>query len=464
MNARTAPFLSETMAAFVAGKDYDSIPEAMRRWAKLIVLDAIGNAYASTRFEFAHKALSSLSGLSSGNSTVIGMPVQLALRDAVLMNGTLMHGLDYDDTYLPGGVHLTGSCVPTALALAEQLQASGREFLTACALGLEAGVRLGAASKGGFLKLGFHPTSLIGTFASALIAGRLMQLSHKHLVMAQGVALSFASGNMQPTQEGAWAKRLHAGWAGAAGITAASMARQGFTGPLETYEGRFGLFPCFLGPNAADADLSLATHELGERWEFSRSSIKLYPVCYHSHAFMRAATELRNEKKLDIGQIESIHALVAEVAVPMICEPLEARRKPHNSYATQFSLPYAIACCLVRGRFGLEEIDESAYSDPRLLALAQKVSYEIDPKSGWPKYRTGEIIVRMKNGQEIALRKNILPDEQAADKDIFDKFMDNTRFSLPPSQAKKILEMIRNIERVPDIREVTRILAGRSIS
>jgi 2-methylcitrate dehydratase PrpD len=462
MNAKTTPLLSDSMAAFVVEKDYDSIPEAVRRWAKLLILDTIGNAYASTRYEFAHKALSALSGLGSGNATVIGMPVRLALRDAVLMNGTLAHGLDYDDIYLPGGLHLSASCVPTALALAEHAQASGQDFLTACVLGLEAGLRLGAAGKGRFLKIGFHPTSLIGTFASALVAGRLMQMSHKQLMMAQGLALSFASGNMQPTQEGAWAKRAHAGWAGAAGITAASMAKEGFTGPLEAYEGVYGLFsPCFLGKYAPDADLNLATHELGQRWELPRSSIKAYPVCYHSAAFMNAAIELKNEERLDVAKIESVHALVAETAVPFICEPLAAKRKPHNSYASQFSLPYAIACCLSRGRFGLEETEESAYSDPGLLALAQKFSYGIDPNSGWPNFRSGEIIVRMKNGREISKRKNILPDEQVAETTIFEKFMDNTRNSLAPSQARKIFDTIHDIESVSNFREITRLLAGR---
>ena len=462
MSENNVPLLSTALATFISNHGYDEFPEAMRRWTKLMVLDAVGNAYASTRFEFARKALNALSRLGLGDSTVIGMPERLALRDAVLMNGTLMHGLDYDDTSLPGGVHLSGSCVSTAFALCEPEHSCGKDFLPACALGFEAGVRLGAASKSSFLKLGFHPTSLIGTFAGTLVAGRLWKLSHAQLVMAQGIALSFASGNMQPTQEGAWSKRLHAGWGGAAGVTAASMASQGFTGPLEAYEGRFGLFPSFLGPHAADADLSLATHELGERWEFSRSSIKLYPVCYHSHAFMRAATEMRNETRLDTTQIASIKALVAPVAVPMICEPLETRRKPHNSYATQFSLPYALACCLIRGRFGLEEIEESAYTDPQLLALAQKVCYEIDSNTGWPKFRTGEIIVRMKNGEEIRRRKSLYPDEPPADKDIIDKFMDNTRLSMSSTQAESTIDLILNIERVPDMSAVTRILSGQS--
>ena len=99
--------LSDIFAGFVATQDGKAIPQEVRNSAKLLMLDAIGNAYAATRFEFAHKGLTALQGLSSGDARVIGMPARLALRDAILMNGMLVHGLDFDDTYLPGSAHLT---------------------------------------------------------------------------------------------------------------------------------------------------------------------------------------------------------------------------------------------------------------------------------------------------------------------------------------------------------------------
>ena len=157
------------------------------------------------------------------------------------------------------------------MALAAQADASGADLLAAYALGMESGARLGGASKGAFLKGGFHPTSLLGIFASTLAAGRLSHLTHAQLVMAQGIALSWASGNMQPTQEGTWAKRLHAGLAGAGAINGVAMAKNDFTGPFEVYEGRYGLFNCFLGAHAAEADLPFITRDLGAHWELLRT-------------------------------------------------------------------------------------------------------------------------------------------------------------------------------------------------
>ena len=455
--------ISDALAEFVLGATLARIPAEVQQWAKLLMLDAIGNAYAASRFEFASSALAALTtlkGLGAGESCVIGSDARLPLRDAVMMNGTLIHGLDYDDTYLPGATHLGASCFPTALALCAQREAGGADFLAAYTLGMEAGTRLGNAGKGAFLKGGFHPTSLLGIFASTLTAGRLQQLTHAQLVMAQGIALSWASGNMQPTQEGTWAKRLHAGLAGAGAINAVALAQQNFTGPFEVYEGRYGLFPCFLGAHASEADLPFITRDLGEHWEVLRTSVKLFPACYQSHAFMNAALELREQEAIDVNEIESIRTLIAETAVPLVCEPLAAKQKPQNSYAASFSLPYAVSCCLIRGRFGLDETEEVAFTDPALLKLAQKVSYEIDPNSGFPKYRSGEVIVRMRDGREFSRRKNIMPGDRAPQAEVVRKFMDNTRYALSADSAVSIIDTVLHVECVANVRTLAQALAG----
>ncbi len=452
--------ISEALAAFF--NSGDEIPQHITQRSKLLMLDAIGIALASSVHDFAATAVRAMRTLSSGEAAVIGMRETLSLRDAALVNGTLVHGLDYDDTYLPGSVHLTASCVPAALGVGAFMGASGRDVLTACTLGLEAGARLGAAGKGGFARAGFHATSVLGTFAAALIAGRLMKLTDAQLVTAQGIALSATSGTMQPLQEGSWTKRLHPGLAAAAAITAASLAREGFTAPTASYEGKFGLFRCFQGAHidAGDAgDPALVTVDLGQKWEFPRASIKLYPAGHHSHAFMSAAKKLARAHKLRAEDIQSIHARIAEIAVPLICEPLEGRFAPQSSYAAQFSLPYGIACCLERGRFGLEEIEEPAYTDPKLIALARKFSYSIDPNSGFPKSRTGEVIVRLNDGREFSQRESILPDEPATGEEIIEKFMNNAQSMMPAARAEEIREAILNIEKAASAKTLSLLLA-----
>jgi 2-methylcitrate dehydratase PrpD len=127
---------------------------------------------------------------------------------------------------------------------------------------------------------------------------------------------------------------------------------------------------------------------------------------------------------------------------------------PTSSYAAQFSLPYGVACCLARGHFGLEELEQPAYTDPQLLALSQKVTYEIDPNSGFPKFRSGEVIVRTRNGRRYAQRESILPDEPAGADEIIEKFMMNATSAIPAARAERIRDMVMHLESQTSAREL----------
>ena len=454
------PTISQTLAQFATRLAWDEIPAPVQERAKLLLIDAIGVAFASTQFDFAQRALAALKQLGAGDSPVIGMSDTLALRDAAMLNGMLIHGLDYDDTYLPGSVHLTASCVPTVLGVAAANGASGKELLIALALGLETAARLGAAGSGGFLRAGFHATSVCGTFGATLAAGRLMRLDAAQLTLAQGAALSMASGTMQPMQDGSWTKRMHPGWAAVSGITAATLAREGYIGPSEAYEGRFGLFTTFLGTHAKEADVSGIVDGLGDEWQFPRASVKLFPACHQSHAFFNAAIGIARKHKISVTDIDSIRARIAEPAVPLVCEPLAAKRKPDSSYAAQFSLPYGIACCLTRGGFGLAELDERSFKDEGLVALAHKVDYEVDPESGFPKIRTGDVLVNMKGGANYKQREQILPDEPAPAEAILDKFTGTTAAAMAAGRTARLRDMLLELERLPNVRELTRLLSA----
>jgi 2-methylcitrate dehydratase PrpD len=264
---------------------------------------------------------------------------------------------------------------------------------------------------------------------------------------------------MQPMQDGSWTKRMHPGLAGASAVTAATFARHGFVGPTEAYEGRFGLYPCFLKEHAKDVDPASAAAELGERWEFPRSSVKLFPACHQSHAFFNAAIAIAREQALNLERIETIRVRIAEPAAPLICEPLASKRKPDSSYAAQFSLPYGIAACLTRRRFGLDELEAASYEDPALLALAHKVDYEIDPNPGFPKFRSGEVIVKTREGQTHSKRENIVPDEPAAEEAIIAKFMDNTAPITSQERAARIRDVVLDLETLTDARALTALLS-----
>jgi 2-methylcitrate dehydratase PrpD len=456
----STPVVSEQLAAFANRISYDDIPTQISRRAKHLILDALGIAFASSRYEFATCALLALSGLSSGSSTVIGTPVRLSLRDALLMNGTLIHGLDFDDTYLPGSMHLTASAVPSALGVGAEIGASGRDVLAALAIGMEVSARVAAAGKGGFQQAGFHPTGVAGTFGCTLLTSRLWNMSTDQMVVAQGIALSTASGTVQPMLDGTWTKRMHPGWAASSAITAAAMARQGYLAPRESYEGKFGLYALYLGEYAKNADHSVITEALGEVWEFARTSIKLFPACHQAHAFMNAAIKIAKGHAVEPAQVTSVKALIARQGINMVCEPLAVKRAPDSSYAAQFSLPYTVACCLRRGAFGLADLEPAALEDFSTLELSRKLEYEIDPKAGFPAYRSGEIIVELRNGEQLRQRENIMPDDVIADSDIERKFFSNAEMVMSRDRAQQIMAAILDLDNEPNVRRVVDLLGA----
>lgn len=445
--------ISETLAAFASGLRLDEVPAAVSERARHLALDALGVALASSRNDFARIALAGVQAIGDrGDNPVIGMGAQLALRDAILMNGLLVHGLDYDDTYLPGSVHLCATSVPAAFGMAAHRHASGRDLLAALIVGLESGARIAQAGRGNIHKAGFHPTSVCGAFSGALVAGRLLGLDPEQLTRAQGIALATASGTVQPMQDGTWTKRFHPGWAAASGVVSAHMAQAGFTGPTLAYEGGYGFYKVFLGARAHEAEPSLASEGLGTRWEFPSSSIKLYPACHHIHAFVNAAREIRQQLggRLRVEEVETVQALVAGVAVPLVCEPLAEKLAPASSYIAQFSLQYAVACGLLRGAFGLGELEPAVREDRTLTELARKVSHEVDPDSGFPTSRTGELIVRLRDGRVLRVRNEILPEEPAPNDAIVAKFMENAGLAVTPARAAELCERVLDLHRLPD--------------
>ena len=359
------PTIASQLADFTGSLRLDAIPRDIFDKSKLLLLDMVGAALASSSFDFGKRAVAWLPVFGTGPSTVIGFRERLALRDAVLVNGILVHGLDYDDTSIYGRVHPSSSCGTTALGLGSHLGVNGTELLLSYIAALECTVRLGAVVKGGFQQRGFHPTGVVGTFGATIAAGRLLGLSASELAMAQGIALSMASGSQEFATEGAWTKRMHPGWAGVGGITAAALAKGGFIGPKLAYEGKRGLYNLYLADLAAQCDLALATDRLAADWQIETIAYKPFPACYFNVPTIDAAVRLAEQHQLRASDIAHVRALLPQAAVNLVCEPKSAKRRPHDSYAAQFSIYFTTAAALIRRRFTLDDLEDAALHDRR---------------------------------------------------------------------------------------------------
>lgn len=428
--AEAPPPITHALARFAATTAHDAIPEVVRTRALHHMLDAAGIAVATTRYDHAHRVLTAMRGLAGtadGAVPLFGFPGRLAPRDAAIVNGYLCHGLDFDDTHVAGIVHPTASVLPAVLSTAAHVGASGEAMVTAFVIGIEAAARLGMVAQGGFHQVGFHPTGMIGVFGCALAAGRLMGLNEEQLAMAQGIALSLASGSLEFVEDGAWNKRLHPGWAAQAGMTAAALAREGFIGATSPYDGRFGLFKSYLGTHKDRADFALATAGLGTTWELMQVAIKPYPACHFTHACIDSALILRRQGALP-ERIEAIEVQVPEGVFKTVCEPEANKLNPANSYDAQFSVQWLTACAFVNGRFGLAELRDDRIGDPDVLALTRKVRFADFPDSPFPKAYSGGVTVTLDDGRVLRHHEPVnrgAADRPLSNEDIVAKFRAN---------------------------------------
>lgn len=451
MDAQVAQRISPSraLAEFAAGLRYDDIPPRVRDLAKLLILDALGCGLAATGYDFAKATLAGAQALGGdGPCAVIGSPARLPLRDAALVNGVLLHGLDFDDSNFLAIVHPTVACLPALLGVAQMQAASGRDMLTAYVAGMEAAIRVGAAARGIFHHIGFHATGLVAHFSSAIVAGKLMELDAAALVRAQGITASTSSAVQVFLEEGAWTKRLHPAWGAVAGITAAGLAQHGFFGPSRAYEGRFGFFETHAQTHLPEVDYTRMTDGLGSEWTLLETAVKPYPACHFAHGCAEAAIRL-HQRLGSQAQISNIVAAIPEATLPIIAEPAQRKRVPANDYDAKFSAQFITAACLLRGRFGLAELTEESLRDPEILALAAKVECVADPDTAFPTFNSGGVTVTTTDGatHREYVRVNLgMGDRAMSETDIVAKYRASAALAFAPSQVERLEGLVLRLE------------------
>jgi 2-methylcitrate dehydratase PrpD len=290
-----------------------------------------------------------------------------------------------------------------------------------------------------------------------------MRLTRERLVGAQGIALSLAAGSLQFLEDGSWTKRLHPGWAAACGITAAALAADDIPAPRAAYEGRYGLYRTHLAPvGLAGCDFSLATAALGSRWELENVAVKPFPACHLLHACVDAAIALHQEG-LDADEVAAVRASVPMEAIPAVCEPLAAKRRPKTDYEAKFSLPYAVASALARGRLGLAELSPQALSEPRIVRLMDKVEYAPYQNADYPRYYSGEVAVALHDGRRFSHRVAVNrgnPERALANAEVEAKFFDNCARTLEEAAARQIRDLVMDLESVADAAQLERMLSA----
>ena len=442
-------YLTQKFAAFIAGTNYDDLPEQVVMLAKERIMDTLGAAIAgSVNWEYAAQLREACKKLGSGECSVIGGEKCYPAAHAAMINATYAHSVELDDGHKNAGCHAGAVVVPTALTMAQAMGKSGRELIAAVAIGYEVTYRIASHVNPAQINKGFHPSSNCGAYGAAAVAGKLMGLNEEQLANALGQAGMLASGTMEATKSGQRAKCVQVGNAAYNGILAACLAQTGMEGCLTALEGPNGLF----ATQSENVDVEDVCRDLGKVYTIGDTYNKMYPSCRHAQPGIEAALDLSVEHRIDPTDVAAVHIGTHKVAY----ELTGIIKEPKNSGEAKFSLAYGSAVALRRHRFGVADLMERSYTDPETLRLADKVTCEIDPdvQAVFPKKRGAKVRIELKDGtvyeKELYDLKGS-PGNPVSIGELERKFMSSAGAAMPEMRAQQLLELLRDVEALDSV-------------
>lgn len=454
--------LTKEVAEFMVSMTYQDIPANVIELGKKSILDSLGLAICGSvtrQAEIGRKYLTSL-GLREGGASVIGTSLRMPLRFAAFLNGMGIHGDDYDDTQLSIGTdkqyglltHPSATALPAALGYAELHANTGRDLLLAYHVGVEVECKIAEAMSARHYGDGFHTTGTVGTFGAAAALAKAQKLNLQQCVYTLGIAGSSTGGVRE--NFGTMTKPLHAGKAAELGVVAAELAGLGWTATEQILEAQRGFFKAAAG----GYDPGAISRKLGKPWTFADPgvSIKPYPSGALAHPGMTELLKLMKEhhfrgedvERLDVGTNRNVpNTLIYHT--------------PKTGLQGKFSVEFCMATLLLYGKAGLTEFTDEVVNRPEVRSMMQRVHLSVHPEAEKAGYNllTTILDVRLKDGRSISGRADWAkgsPKIPMSYDEVSDKFRDCANFAKwPAAKSKGIVDVVRKLETVPDIRVLT---------
>jgi len=444
MNAQPnngAANLTAALARFAVEARWDDIPQSVVREALRSILNFAGCAIGGSRCEAVERSLRVFGRFSGPRSaSVFGRAEKLDIFAAACVNAMSANALTYDDTHVPTVMHPGSSVAPPLFAWSEEYPVSGRDFLLAFILGVEVSCRIGRSVSPWHYSHGYLITSTCGVFGAAVGVGRLLGLNAEQMKWALGNAANQASGLVETLPD--MAKNLAVGNSVRAGLLAALLAQENFTGGEHPLEGPFG-FGRVMGQAP---DFTCLTHRLGDEWELSANAYKPFPTGVVLHPVIDACLQLREEHAVEASQIERI----AVRGNPLLGERAD-RPAPRNGRDASLSVQHCCAIAFVEGAAGLRQFTDAAVGRAEAVALRQRVGLTRDATVG---VEEAFVALHMKSGAVLAKHVPHLRGSlhcPMSDAELEAKFIDQAALAAPAIDARKCMDRLWQLESLPTL-------------
>ncbi len=383
------------LAAFAAQLRWEDVPAAVQRRAEDLWVDWFGSVLAGQSARpvqsLARFALSQ--GPCAGPCEVIGHSATTSPMMAALANAAASHVAEQDDVHNGAVFHPAAVVFAPAVAVAQSIGASGAQLMAACVVGYEVGIRVGEFLGRSHYRI-FHTTATAGTLAAAAAVGRLLELTPGQMQHAFGSAGTQSAGLWEFLRTAADSKQLHTAHASAAGLMAAYLAQDGFTGAQDIFTGPQGL----AAGMSTDADPSRLTDGLGTRWALAETSFKWHASCRHTHPAADALLQVMREHGLQPADLAQVTCHVHQGAIDV----LGAVIAPATVHQSKFSMGTVLGLAARFGHAGLTEFD-AHFLAPETVALREKVSMVLDTEvdTAYPQRWIGKVTVHTLDGRTL---------------------------------------------------------------
>ena len=353
------------IADFVTSVRDVALPAHIIEEAKKCLVDWVAVSLAAHDAPEAIAIARTAEGFNSrGSAPVLGTEKRAAAPIAALVNGTMSHCLDYDDTHIPTAIHVSGPVWAALLAAGSERTADPELLLKAFVLAFEVATRLGADGLGVRLNSsGWHSTAVLGRIGATAGVSAIYGLDKARLAHALGLAATQAGG--LTASFGTMAKPFHLGKTAMDAVLSAQMAENGLTGATGIFSDSQHFLSTFLPDAAPAADIA----PFGTVWEIKRNSFKPYAACQLTHAAIDAARLLKD--RVDITQIRQVRAAVHPLALQ-----IAGVKNPATTTEGKFSLGYCIALGLTGHKAVPADFDPAMLKRPELRRLTQLVHIE----------------------------------------------------------------------------------------
>ena len=438
---------------------YSSLPADAVHWAKIGILDTVGVTLAGAAEDCTRIALGA-TGAGSGPALVFGHARRIGALDAALVNGTASHALDFDDCNNTLGGHPSAPILPALFALADEIGATGQDFIAAYVAGFETECKLSLGVNFYQYTKGWHPTATLGVFGSAAACAHLLKLSVEQTATALSIAASFSSG--VKANFGTMTKPLHVGHCSRNGLYAALLARDGFTAGPQAFEHKQGYFEVFNGAGNYDIDKILP--DWADPLDITRPAIaiKSYPCCGSTHPAIDCMLELVHKHKLTPDNVAKIESWTHPRRLEHTNRP-----DPQSSLDAKFSVQYTLARALKDRTVKIEQFEGDTWKDPGTRAILPKIHATTYTTAQFPadNHFGAEVKVTLTDGRVVSAKTDqalgrSVDKPLPADK-LKEKFDNCAARALSADNVARLYAAIQDFENAKDVREIAKLAAGR---